>query len=101
MNSHAAEQARKRAKTLVDLHADKHGLLAAECSELQDKSKRFSRFYKELNGINAYHANRAAEKMAMVGTVGLEETGQDPDPFSELEIPASGRELVDFSGDDH
>ena len=96
-----AQQARKRAKTLVNLHADKHGLLASECAELQDKSRRFTRFYRELNSINSYHANRNAESLAASRVGGVDKGTQGPDPFSELDIPASGSELVDFSGEEY
>ena len=102
---HIATQARKRARILVDLHADKHGLLAAECAELQDRRARFPRFYRELQAINSYHSGQdrnlnlprqEGEQQSMGNSL----NSDNYDIFADLGIPSSGRELVDFSGEE-
>jgi splicing factor 3A subunit 3 len=53
---HVSESAHKRARLLVDLHQDKHKLLANECKALQNQKERFPKFYRELQDINKFHA---------------------------------------------
>ena len=55
--SHVGQSAHKRAKLLVELHEDKHKLLASECKDLQNREQRFPKFYKELQDINKFHAD--------------------------------------------
>ena len=55
--SNVGQSANKRAKLLVQLHQDKHQLLANECKELQDRQQRFTKFYQELQDINQFHAS--------------------------------------------
>ena len=112
--SHVGQSAHKRAKLLVELHEDKHKLLAGECKDLQNREQRFPKFYKELQDINKFHADNrellaqsTSPSITPLATAGggestpSSEEQQHNDNFSELDIPESGDLLVDFSGEEY
>ena len=114
-----SRSAHKRARLLVDLHEDKHKLLASECKEFQDQIQRFPKFYQELQDINKFHLANAdlvkqqpnhgiVASSSMATTTTTRTTGEQDDNdeqrlavFSELDIPESGASLVNFSGEEY
>ena len=117
--SNVGQSANKRAKLLVQLHQDKHQLLANECKELQDRQQRFTKFYQELQDINQFHASNVdlagaslpslisnndaplKNKIPPLLHVGVATGESNLELFSELDIPDSGDALVTFSGEEY
>jgi splicing factor 3A subunit 3 len=104
--SHVGQSAHKRARLLVNLHEDKHNLLANECKELQNQQERFPQFYRELQDISKFHAtNGGLLNQNQTLPTGSEQQDQSSnlavDLFSDLGIPESGSSLVNFSGEEY